>query len=420
LRDEDIARESTGKEENMQLMSLIKAISLDNASSFSPSVTKGLIGILLIVLCSTYDVRAQPGELDTSFSFDGKVTIGFGVGSNDSAEAIIIQLDGKIVAAGRSDAGGSFDFALARYNTDGSVDSGFGNDGLVVTDFSGSGNIDEAYALSIQSDGKIVAAGRSDAGGSFDFALARYNTDGSLDSGFGNDGLVLTDFSGFGSYDEAYALSIQSDGKIVAAGRSDAGGSSNFALARYNTDGSLDSGFGNDGLVLTDFSGSGNIDEAYALSIQSDGKIVAAGASDAGGSFDFALARYNADGSLDSGFGNDGLVLTDFSDSESIDDAFALSIQSDGKIVAAGHSGAIGSFDFALARFLPSPTPPPGAFQPGDANADGVINILDVTAILNDILGLSPAPGNGDCNEDGQVNILDVTCVLNIILGPLS
>src|SRR5262249_24482946 len=134
------------------------------------------------------------------------------------------------------------------YNSDGSLDSTFGTGGLVTTDYSG-GN-DVAQALVIQADGKLVAAGY-DTNGTQNFALARYNSDGSLDSTFGGTGKVTTDFS-LGN-DVAKVLAIQSDGKFVAAGFTTPRFSSvpKFALARYNADGSLDTGFGTNGTVTT-------------------------------------------------------------------------------------------------------------------------------------------------------------------------
>src|SRR5207245_5340246 len=163
------------------------------------------------------------------------------------------------------------------------------------------------------------------------FALARYNADGTLDPSFGGGGRVLTNFAG---RDEASALALQSDGKIVVAGFSGAGGRQDFAVARYNPDGSLDPSFGSGGRVLTDFGGD---DEAAALALQSDGKIVVTGFSfsDAGGS-DIALARSNPDGTLDASFGSGGRVLTDFGL------ASGLVLQSAGRIVGAG-GGALGS-----------------------------------------------------------------------------
>ncbi|RNL73939.1 hypothetical protein EBF04_29975 [Streptomyces sp. I6] len=200
----------------------------------------------------------------------------------------MLQADGKIVAAGFSTAGGTSDFALARYDTNGTLDAAFGTGGLVTTDF-GPGSFDQASGVAVQADGKIVAAGLSDTGGLGDFALARYNTNGTLDAAFGTGGLVTTDFGG--STDQAFGVVLQADGKIVAAGSSTTGGTDDFALARYDTNGTLDATFGTGGLVTTDF-GPGSFDQAFGVAVQADGKIVAAGLSDTGGTDDFALARY--------------------------------------------------------------------------------------------------------------------------------
>jgi uncharacterized delta-60 repeat protein len=281
--------------------------------------------------------RYRPnGALDTSFGGDGKVTTNFG-SDLDQAGGLVIQPDGKIVVAGSSTASGSQDVALARYHPNGTLDQTFGSDGKVLTDF---GRRDLAFALVLLSDGKIVVAGQSDARGSFDFALARYNTNGTLDQTFGSDGKVLTDFGGF---DRASALALQPDGKIVVAGSSDARGSFDFALARYNTNGTLDQTFGSDGKVLTDF---GGFDEALAVGIYPDGKIVVSGSADLG---DFALARYRANGALDNSFSGDGKVTTDFGGT--FESARALALQLDGRIVVAGVSDASGGRDFALARY---------------------------------------------------------------------
>jgi uncharacterized delta-60 repeat protein/uncharacterized repeat protein (TIGR01451 family) len=273
---------------------------------------------------------AAPGTLDPSFGTGGEVTTDFG--GSDSAEAVAIQSDGKIVAVGGTFSFPSGDFALARYNADGSLDPSFGSGGKVTTDF---GGFDAASAAVIQPDGRIVAAGRS---GSGDFALARYNTDGSLDTTFGNGGKLTTDFGGF---DAAFGVALQADGKIVAAGQGGPGGG--FALARYNTDGSLDPSFGSGGEVTTHFTS--GFEVVIAVAIQLDGKIVVTGQTFAGGFQQFALARYNTDGSLDTSFASGGIVATNFG----FDSAFggALAIQPDGKIVAAGRAGT----DFLLARY---------------------------------------------------------------------
>jgi uncharacterized delta-60 repeat protein len=292
------------------------------------------------------------GSLDTTFDGDGKVTTDF-AGDSDEARGVVIQGDGKIVAAGTTsefDPCCTSDFALARYNTDGSLDTTFDGDGKVTTDFAGGS--DGAGGVVIQGDGKIVAGGFAIVFGNPDFALARYNTDGSLDVTFDGDGKVTTDFAG--SIDEARGVAIQADGKIVAAGFTDVSGPFGFAfaLARYNTNGSLDTTFDGDGKVTTDFAvGPDDPDEAHAVAIQGDGKIVAAGCLNCfiGAPNDFALARYNTDGSLDVTFDGDGKVTTDFAGS--FDQANGVAIQGDGKIVAAGFTDVSGTFDFALARY---------------------------------------------------------------------
>ena len=301
------------------------------------------------------------GSLDPTFDADGKVTTDFG-NDTDQALAVAIQPDGKIVAVGvnftRVNDSANYDFALARYNADGSLDTTFDTDGKVTTDFGPS--FDVAYAVALQPDGKIVVAGCAPIESSDDFALARYNADGSLDTTFDGDGKVTTNFGP--SNDAARAMAIQPDGKIVAAGRAVIDLDYQFLLARYNADGSLDTTFDTDGKLTTDF-GSNN-DAANAVALQPDGKIVAAGRAytpaNNGASYDFALARYNADGSLDTTFDADGKLTTDF---DSFNDAaLAVAIQPDGKIVAAGVNFTIvtnggSSNDFALARYSGDPKP---------------------------------------------------------------
>jgi len=289
------------------------------------------------------------GSLDSGFGADGKVLAHLGAGSSDELFGVTIQPDGKIVAAGISFifSVGRGDFAVVRYHTDGSPDSSFGTGGKTLTDL-GTASFDLARAIAIQPDGRLLAAGHTNAGGGLDFALVRHNPDGSLDSGFGTGGTVQTDV-GAGSVDDAYAIAIQPDGKLVVAGISDASGT-DFALVRYHADGSIDLGFGTGGRVLTDL-GSGSYDETYGVAIQADGKIVAAGR----GGGDFALVRYNADGSLDSSFGSGGKVLTGFGIG-TFDQAHAVAIQPDGKIVAVGISQAFDNRDFAVARYVADPT----------------------------------------------------------------
>jgi uncharacterized delta-60 repeat protein len=178
------------------------------------------------------------------------------------------------------------DFALARYTSNGTLDATFGAGGTVTTDFAGGGDIGRSVA--VQSDGKIVAAGRAVISGNSDFALARYTSNGTLDAGFGTGGTVTTDFAG--SVDQAFSVALQKNGNIVAAGLALINGNSDFALARYTSNGTLDASFGTGGTVTTDFAGSG--DQAFSVAVQRDGKIVAAGQAVVNGGLDFALARY--------------------------------------------------------------------------------------------------------------------------------
>jgi uncharacterized delta-60 repeat protein len=283
------------------------------------------------------------GTLDTTFGGDGRVTTNF-TAVEDSASGVAIEADGKIVAAGGT-AGRGGRFALARYNTDGTLDTTFGGgDGKVITNFTS--EFDAAHAVAIQADGNVVAGG--EAAGRF--ALARYNTDGTLDTTFGGgDGKVTTNFTA--RYDAARGVAIQAEGKIVAAGG--AANFQRFALARYNTDGTLDTSFGGDGKVTTNFTA--REDAAADVVVRPNGKIIATGGSGGGEGEDvfntrFALARYNPDGDLDTSFGGDGKVTTNFTARE--DDASGVAVQANGKIVTAGRAGGLrGETKFALARY---------------------------------------------------------------------
>ena len=248
---------------------------------------KLILGLIITISLSNLQspVWAAAGELDTTFDTDGKVTTSIGSG-DDYVNSVVLQSDGKIVAAGYSYNGSNYDFAIVRYNTDGSLDTTFDTDGKVTTPIA-SGD-DRAYSVVLQSDGKIVAAGYSYNGSDNDFAIVRYNTDGSLDTTFDTDGKVTTPIGS--RSDTAYGVVLQSDGKIVAAGYSFNGSDNDFAIVRYNTNGSLDTTFGTGGKVTTPI-GSGN-EEANSVVLQSDGKIVVAGSSVNGSNYDFAVVRY--------------------------------------------------------------------------------------------------------------------------------
>jgi uncharacterized delta-60 repeat protein len=227
------------------------------------------------------------GSLDTSLDGDGIVTTDFS-GGEDLASALTLQPDGKILVAGTS---GS-DFALARYNSNGSLDTSFHVDGKVTSNIRGN---DQAHAVVLQLDGKIVLAGTSTGSDTnADFALVRYQADGNLDLSFNTDGITTTDYASY--TDAGYGLVLQPNGKLLVSGTT----GNNFALARYNIDGSLSVNFDVDGKVTTDFAG--DLAVGFSIALQSDDKIVVAGKANN----DFALARYTTEGALDSSFGEDG------------------------------------------------------------------------------------------------------------------
>jgi uncharacterized delta-60 repeat protein len=288
------------------------------------------------------------GGLDPAFGLAGKVITDFGFDLDAQAFALALQSDDRIVAAGRAFTPlQGFDFALARYNIDGTPDAGFGIGGRVITDFFG-GN-DRATSIIIQPDGRIVVGGDAfnTSTGNTDFAIARYNPDGSPDTSFDADGKLSTDLS---INDVANALVLRPDGKLLLAGSaliSQLG--KDFALVSYNSDGTPDATFGTNGRVITDFSNLS--DEVTAAIVKPGGLILAVGfAGTTGMSRDFALAQYNADGSLDSTFGVGGKATVDFFGGT--DEARAVALQTDGRIVVAGsafNGATLG--DFAVARF---------------------------------------------------------------------
>ncbi|MEO8233537.1 MAG: delta-60 repeat domain-containing protein, partial [Ignavibacteriota bacterium] len=283
------------------------------------------------------------GSLDNTFGNNGKVTTSIG-NSYDRGFGVATQSDGKIVVTGYYSNGNDDDFFVVRYNNDGTLDTTFDHDGKVITDISL--NNDRAVSVAIQSDEKIVVGGFAYNLGNFDFALVRYNSDGSLDLNFNSDGIVLTDIGS--AENVGLSVVIQSDGKIILAGDSNFGNGYDFTIARYNSDGSLDNTFSEDGIVTTTIGPSD--DYCYSIKVQNDEKIIAAGYTYNGSNYDFVIVRYNSDGSLDNEFDNDGIVTTIFG-LNSADNAYGVAVQPDEKIVVAGYTYLQTDLDFAVARY---------------------------------------------------------------------
>jgi uncharacterized delta-60 repeat protein len=309
----------------------------------------------IALLLATMPLFGQTsGSPDNTFGSSGTVTTDI-TPNSDGATDVVIQTDGKIVVAGQGSTGGVFTnvFLLARYKTDGSLDSSFGTNGTVTTSFTeGSAN---ARAVALQTDGRILVVGDAHPlAGAYFNALARYKADGTPDSTFGTNGKVA---KSVGVYCDLYDVAIQTDGKIVVVGsfQSTTGGTVFVGLQRYKTNGTLDSTFGINGTVTR---GPGVDNRGFALALQSDGKIVIAGSTKltSGGTNDFLTFRFKTNGTPDSTFGTLGRVSTSIT---SLDDAAqAVAIQSDGKIVVAGYGGSASTtVQWAVVRFSSSGAP---------------------------------------------------------------
>jgi uncharacterized delta-60 repeat protein len=296
--------------------------------------TSHLIVLVLLSLLSALSVASQqPGSFDPTFGSNGVVITPVQV--SDTGLGVVVQPDGRIVAVGTSNNGNSedSDFTIIRYNSDGSLDATFGTGGIVITDVSRDGREDIARAVALQADGKIVVCGPVGpgfAGAATDFGVVRYTSNGTLDTTFGTGGIVVVAIGP--EYEQAVAIAIQPDQKIIAAGEADSGNenSRDYALIRLNTNGSLDTSFGGDGIVTTDFRHTYNAIRGVA--VQADGKIVGAGhTSIVAPNFVFSAVRYNSDGSLDTSFGDGGEAValgTRF--------GTAMALQPDGRVLVTG------------------------------------------------------------------------------------
>ncbi len=271
--------------------------------------------------------------LDTSFGSGGQVAV---ANPGGAGEGLAVQPDGKILVA----ASGTGNFTLLRLLPDGSLDAGFGSAGIVSTDFGGN---DDAYGMALQGDGRVVVVGRVQIAGGYDFGMARYEADGRLDASFGSGGKFSVDFAGGTDY--AWAVVIQADGKIVVGGQASASGRNVFGLLRLRPDGSLDTGFGSGGKVQTVLGTGGAL--AYDLALAPDGKLVLAGVAQVGTSDQFAAARYSDDGSLDGGFGTQGIALVSVQSQAS---ARGVQVLADGSVLLAGGSASGVRNDIALVK----------------------------------------------------------------------
>ena len=307
-------------------------------------------------LCSTVLRYTADGSLDTNLADSGKVTTCIGA-KYASAESVTIQSDGKIVVAGKS-VSANDDFAVVRYSVNGTLDTSFNETGKAIADF---GADDYGRSVAMRRDGRIVVVGYTTKsmtvtsagfdrppGSKKECALACFKANGSLDTSFNGTGKVITKFGGDGNA-EGRSVTVQTDGKIVVVGYATAGNTEKFALARYNADGTLDTSFGGSGRVMTAVGITGSV--ATGVALQKDGKIVVAGyaVNNSGTDYDFACVRYNTDGKVDQSFGDGGKIMTSVGRGDG--KANAVAVQSDGKITVAGSASAGDNSQFAVVRY---------------------------------------------------------------------
>lgn len=274
------------------------------------------------------------GSLDPGFGTGGIVTTEVGP-FLDQLQAVALQPDGRIVVAGRSSVDGSENqWVIGRYTGDGQLDASFAGDGILLVDV-GTGTFDEANSIAVQADGSIVTAGMARSATDDDIAVVRCTANGALDPSFSGDGKLIL---GYGTNDDsAGAVLVQSDGKILVAGYTGNGQEGDFAVARLTSGGLPDTSFGTNGSTITSFGGN-SYDMAYALALQPDGKIIAGGAAHSIPNWpltDMALQRLTTNGVLDPGFDDDGLYLVPYLGVSAV---VSLAIMPDGRIVIGGTS----------------------------------------------------------------------------------
>ena len=306
-------------------------------------MTKSIITSFVILLATSTFAFAQSGALDPTWSEDGIQMRDIGTNSLDIPYGAAMQKDGKLLMVGAS----SGDFTILRFLQDGTPDNAFGLGGLVSVDYNGLD--DRCHAVTVQSDGKIVLAGETNISGQPDFAVLRLLPDGKTDSTFGINGWATTDLGT--DYEFPNCVTLQRDGKILAAGRKADGFVSDIAMVRYHTDGQLDTFFGEHGIVTTNLR---EEDEAFAIAVQPDQQIILAGFASISASGDFALVRYNPDGTPDKLFGIGGKVLTDLEGTNQSDFIKSMLLQPDGKILVAGNANQVNielTSDAGMARY---------------------------------------------------------------------
>jgi uncharacterized delta-60 repeat protein len=383
-----------------------------------------LLAASVMVMVPALPAGAAAGDLDTSYGGgDGIVDLeALGLASGGSGVFGAVQADDKVILSrfNYRSVGNEVDLVVARLNTDGSVDTSFGTSGLATVEAGSDIRLLPAGNPIVQPDGKIVVlAMRYNPSLTWsDVAVVRLNTDGSLDTSFGTSGLATTDLY---TRDAPAAVTIQADGKIVVlSGDNLASWSNKYVILRYNSDGSLDTGFGGgDGVVETAGPAGATSDLKYphSIAVKSDGKIVAVGGGYSrqySGSNNFGvIVVYNTDGTLDTNFDSDGIVYTNWASNKDNPRTLKdVAIQADGKIVAVGYAADGSSSWLAVVRYNVDGTrdtsfnPEPDCLTPTGCAINPSDGVALLAGIPDNPLGVSTSGGAGEAvaiDGDGKI-----------------
>jgi uncharacterized delta-60 repeat protein len=272
-------------------------------------------------------VWASDGVLDTTFNSPEGYVLWDGGAGYDRGRDIALQQDGKILVTGYMSNGTDDDIMVIRFNTDGTLDTSFATNGSYIYD--GGYGIDGGYAIAVQSDDRILLAGESSNGSDADVIVLRHDPDGSPDPNFGTNGIYTYD--GGNGYDAVIDILVQPDGRIVMCGSSSNGTDNDLMVIRLNANGAPDTTFGSNGIAV--YHSGISHDFGLRLTVQNDGKILVTGGSNNGSNIDIIIVRFNTNGTLDTSFGTDGIATYDGGD---YDRGYGIDTNSDGDILVTG------------------------------------------------------------------------------------
>ncbi len=349
----------------------------------------------LIALCSALSLalslEASAAALDSTFGENGRVAVDLGI-RGSRANAVVVQPDGKIVAAGSSTSTADRDFMLFRLLPDGSLDPDFNHDGTVTTAVGSSD--DEALSIALQPDGKVIAAGYSTSEKDRDFAIVRYSSDGSLDRSFGNEGMVVTPVGS--SHDEITDVAVQPDGGIVVTGAAQGANGRVVVLGRYLADGTPDPHFAEKGFALSVV---GVDAQAESVALSKDGHILVSGTYSDGQRRGLMVLNFDSSGHLNQQFGEKGVAVP--TDNSTFSEGYGMVVTEEGRIVVAGSVGKEGEREAALFGFTAEGQPDSSFEQNGllvSSAGAGDDALLDVT-VAGRTLSASGFKTTGDSRE---------------------